>query len=772
MPAGTDGCPRCSVRLQSAEPSAARSCPRGCGAFLDEDELRRSVGGASFDLVAALVARVGAGAATTAALVCPVCRDALGCVHLGGVELDVCARCRGVWLDAGEIVARAEQGPRTSAAPFSSAVLVRRARRAVRWSLAPQRAWAAVRALRRRLWTATAAERGKPAQAAFIVLVAVPMVLIGVGVTATIIGALAPAVATLAMIVVLGLAVSPFSKRTIRRRLGLALGGPPLVLAGLAPALLLYRLLRRWDGIPLWDMLGRPDHQALFVLACALCAAMVMLAAGARHGRQVVHAHGWPRWRTAGIAAAVVAGLGCSTALVLFEAPRLDPGNWTIEQQHQHAPVDELGFLRARLAKGGAEQRSAAVYHLGAHIQRLPDSSLGAGPRPDHAFVDLILHAMVHDTDATVRQAATSTLRIDLKIDTSYPITAQDRINNSYSFPVTRHQQSLVIEALSHSDPVVRLHGADMAAALGLDIGDAPVTAALAEPDPEPARYGFALSGVRWAVLRALALGPNPARAYPVLVGLLSSPDAVLREQGVCGLGLLGKPAAAALPLLPKALDEGAPVRCVAEVVVAAGPAGREVLLALFAKINAGQFFHDYATVLRAARSVGATDEEVLRGIERYFDPGLRASRTGIYPWALGEALDILDELKAPAPLVVRLAVQTLRDGPRIDQRTAASALKVLQARPIEARDALPEVRTFLSQSTDAYLQGHAIELLLVLDPQGSAETRSTIAAMEQSAAWEGVRGQARAALAQLDQVPQRSAADLERAEAHEEIAR
>lgn len=34
---------------------------------------------------------------------CPVCTSELRPVDRGGIEIDVCSRCRGVWLDRGEL---------------------------------------------------------------------------------------------------------------------------------------------------------------------------------------------------------------------------------------------------------------------------------------------------------------------------------------------------------------------------------------------------------------------------------------------------------------------------------------------------------------------------------------------------------------------------------------------------------------------------------------------------------------------------------------------
>lgn len=34
---------------------------------------------------------------------CPVCNNTLNAVNRSGVEIDVCAQCKGVWLDRGEL---------------------------------------------------------------------------------------------------------------------------------------------------------------------------------------------------------------------------------------------------------------------------------------------------------------------------------------------------------------------------------------------------------------------------------------------------------------------------------------------------------------------------------------------------------------------------------------------------------------------------------------------------------------------------------------------
>lgn len=40
---------------------------------------------------------------TVAAMLCPICKTGLSMSERQGIEIDYCPRCRGVWLDRGEL---------------------------------------------------------------------------------------------------------------------------------------------------------------------------------------------------------------------------------------------------------------------------------------------------------------------------------------------------------------------------------------------------------------------------------------------------------------------------------------------------------------------------------------------------------------------------------------------------------------------------------------------------------------------------------------------
>lgn len=94
-------CPRCAASaLVGGRSGAALACGGCGGAFLPPTEAYRFVRddvGVAPELVPQLAEehRVGR-------LRCPTCREALRALPLKGVEVDWCARCGGLWLDAHE----------------------------------------------------------------------------------------------------------------------------------------------------------------------------------------------------------------------------------------------------------------------------------------------------------------------------------------------------------------------------------------------------------------------------------------------------------------------------------------------------------------------------------------------------------------------------------------------------------------------------------------------------------------------------------------------
>jgi Zn-finger nucleic acid-binding protein len=57
---------------------------------------------------------------TAAGLLCPVCRVDLVMSERQGIEIDYCPRCRGVWLDRGELDKILERSAADLAPPQSS----------------------------------------------------------------------------------------------------------------------------------------------------------------------------------------------------------------------------------------------------------------------------------------------------------------------------------------------------------------------------------------------------------------------------------------------------------------------------------------------------------------------------------------------------------------------------------------------------------------------------------------------------------------------------
>lgn len=74
-------------------------CPRCGGIFLDKGEIRSLTGRS--DLHDLLTTYLGLDADSH--LVCPSCEGLIDGEDAGGVRVDVCLTCKGVWLDAGEL---------------------------------------------------------------------------------------------------------------------------------------------------------------------------------------------------------------------------------------------------------------------------------------------------------------------------------------------------------------------------------------------------------------------------------------------------------------------------------------------------------------------------------------------------------------------------------------------------------------------------------------------------------------------------------------------
>ena len=70
---------------------------------LEEEYFHRKERQAIEKLRAKMTAEEQAKAAEAASLHCPKCAGALEAVILEGAQIDVCKKCGGVWLDAGEL---------------------------------------------------------------------------------------------------------------------------------------------------------------------------------------------------------------------------------------------------------------------------------------------------------------------------------------------------------------------------------------------------------------------------------------------------------------------------------------------------------------------------------------------------------------------------------------------------------------------------------------------------------------------------------------------
>jgi Zn-finger nucleic acid-binding protein len=110
---GTRICPRCRSGLA---PKAVRlitldECGTCRGLWFDRGEFDRAFKiltgqyGAGASGAELLAGGTSTGPAPADALPCPACGDAMGRRRLdrGGIEIDACSRCGGMWLDGGEL---------------------------------------------------------------------------------------------------------------------------------------------------------------------------------------------------------------------------------------------------------------------------------------------------------------------------------------------------------------------------------------------------------------------------------------------------------------------------------------------------------------------------------------------------------------------------------------------------------------------------------------------------------------------------------------------
>lgn len=74
-------------------------CPDCYGVWLDRDELKKLLG--EKEVTDYLTKDIGTQAKSS--LICPRCRNLMDIERAEQVEVDVCLKCRGVWLDQGEL---------------------------------------------------------------------------------------------------------------------------------------------------------------------------------------------------------------------------------------------------------------------------------------------------------------------------------------------------------------------------------------------------------------------------------------------------------------------------------------------------------------------------------------------------------------------------------------------------------------------------------------------------------------------------------------------
>ena len=98
-------CPRCWVEMDEKEEDifgpniAIDICPKCNGIWLDSGELRKMI--KDREVTDYLTRDIGT--KSHSPLICPRCRNIMDLERAEDVEVDVCLKCRGVWLDAGEL---------------------------------------------------------------------------------------------------------------------------------------------------------------------------------------------------------------------------------------------------------------------------------------------------------------------------------------------------------------------------------------------------------------------------------------------------------------------------------------------------------------------------------------------------------------------------------------------------------------------------------------------------------------------------------------------
>lgn len=100
-------CPRCWVRTDRIERKGIEVdiCPKCKGIWLDTRELKKLID--SPKLYKYLTTHMGTEAKSK--LVCPRCGSLMNLEEAEQIEVDVCLSCRGVWLDAYELEALKEK---------------------------------------------------------------------------------------------------------------------------------------------------------------------------------------------------------------------------------------------------------------------------------------------------------------------------------------------------------------------------------------------------------------------------------------------------------------------------------------------------------------------------------------------------------------------------------------------------------------------------------------------------------------------------------------